>query len=97
MKLYLFTGLVVILSGCAFYPKQVQMYDEECDVYFKKLILKRNDSNMQLRDCKNEACIASLLSIPMQALVAGSVVVAGNTVYWLEKEGKCLLKDDKSS
>ena len=54
--------------------------------------MKQSNSNMGIGNCDNEACIAALLSIPMQALVAGSIVIAGNAVFWLEKEGKCILK-----
>ena len=97
MKFFYYAIIITILSNCAYYPKQVEVYDQDCNIQFKKLILQRSDSNMSVSDCENEACIASLLSIPMQALVAGSVVIAGNAVYWLEKEGKCVLRDNKQT
>lgn len=93
MKNLLIIGIVFISSACAYYPKQVVVYDSDCNVNYKKLILKKDKSNMRVGKCENEACIASLLTIPLQALVAGSIVVAGNIVYWFEKEGTCLLKD----
>ncbi len=90
----LITGIIAfLLTGCAYYPKQIEYYDAECNITYKKLILKNSEFGMRQGSCQNEACIATLLSIPVQALVAGSIVVAGNTVFWLEKEGKCILKE----
>jgi len=40
---------------------------------------------MGVESCENTACIAALLSIPLQALVAGSIVATGNVIYWFEK------------
>ena len=95
MKSFFAFTTITILIGCAYYPKQVEVYDADCNITFKKLVLQRSDSNLQVADCENEACIAALLAIPMQALVVGSIVVAGNVVYWLEKEGQCVLKNNK--
>ena len=42
-------------------------------------------------NCQNEECIVALL-VPSvaSAVVSGSIVIVGNVVYWLEKQGKCL-------
>ncbi len=93
MKIIYITGISLILSACAYYPKQIEVYDSDCNIKHKKLVLGKDKSNMHVGNCENEACIATLLTIPFQALVAGSIVVAGNVIYWLEKEGTCLLKD----
>jgi uncharacterized protein involved in cysteine biosynthesis len=94
MKLFALIMSIALLNGCAFYPQQVEHYDSRCKIHYKQLVLKQSGFGMRIEHCENEGCIAALLSIPVQALVAGSVVIAGNTVYWLEKEGECLLKDD---
>ena len=43
--------------------------------------------------CTGDACAYFLVGIgavvATTAVVSGSVVVVGNTVYWLEKRGKC--------
>ena len=44
-------------------------------------------------NCTNEACVAALLSISIQAIIAGSLVIAGNAITWLQKEGQCLRND----
>ena len=82
-----------MLSACAYYPKQIEVYDTECNIKHKKLVLGKDKANMLVGNCENEGCIASLLTNPVQALVAGSIVVAGNIIYWLEKERTCLLKE----
>jgi len=92
IKIFCIIGTAVNLSACAYYPKQIKVYDSDCNIEYKKLVLGNDKSNMRVASCENEACIAAILSIPLQALVAGSIVVAGNVVYWFEKEGTCLLK-----
>jgi len=86
-----------LLNSRAFYPKQTLAYDSKCDTTDKQLTLQTSTTYMRIARCENEACIAALLAIPKQALVAGSVVIAGNTVYGLEKEGRCLLKDSSTA
>ena len=93
IKIFNIIGISLILSACAYYPKQIEVYDSGCNVKYKKLVLGKDKSNMRIESCENEACIGALLTIPVQALVAGSIVVAGNEIYWLEKEGTCLLKE----
>ena len=94
MKLLIVIGLITSLSSCSFYPKQIEYYDSDCDIKYKKLIMKQSNFGMRRGDCNNEACIAAIISIPIQAIVTGSIVIAGNTIFWLEKEGRCLLNDN---
>lgn len=84
----------LIPVGCVFYPKQVPHYDADCKIRNKRLVLEHGDFKYRGVRCTNQGCIAALMFIPIEALVAGSIVVVGNTVYWLEKEGRCLLKSD---
>ena len=93
MKIFYIIGITLILSACAYYPKQIEVYDSECKINHKKLVLGKDKTNMRVGNCENEGCIANLLTIPVQALVAGSVIIVGNIIYWLEKEGTCLLKE----
>ncbi len=84
----------LFLTACVYYPKQIKVYDEQCQIQHKKLVLERS-KNIRLGECSDDACIASLLSIPFQALVAGTLVVAGNVVYWFEKQGDCKEQPEK--
>ena len=92
MKIIYISVIALMLSACAYYPKQVDVYDPDCKTKHKKLVLAKDESNMHIASCENEACIANLLTIPLQALVAGSIVITGNIIYWFEKEGTCLFK-----
>ncbi len=44
--------------------------------------------------CANEGCVSLLVFLgavtAASAVVSGSIVVAGNAVYWLEKRGQCV-------
>jgi hypothetical protein len=83
--------LCALLYGCAYYPATVEYYDEECQILQSRLVVEKSSYGL-MRQCSNEACIAVLLSIPVERLVVGSMVVAGNSVLWMEKKGRCLLK-----
>jgi hypothetical protein len=40
--------------------------------------------------------MAVLGTTALSAIVSGSLVVAGNTVYWLEKEARCIAKTNSN-
>jgi len=90
-KLYILCCCILI-SSCAYYPKHVERYDPDCNIHYKQLEIGESKENMLAGNCSNESCIAALLSIPIQAIVAGSITIAGNIVYWLGKEGECIIK-----
>ena len=96
MKLFILSVACIILSNCAFYPKKVELYDQDCNLKYKQLELKSSTRDIISGQCNNEGCIANLLTIPIQALIAGSIVIVGNTIFWLEKEAHCLLNDNNS-
>ena len=85
--------ILLLLSSCAFRPVAVDHYDRDCRIHYKQFTMKQNSLAAQVQYCQNEGCIAALLTIPLQAIVVGSMVVAGNVVFWMEKEGTCLLKE----
>lgn len=97
---------VLCSTGCAVSPKKVVVYDEDCQIVSEKLVLDYHGNKMlRIEACENQDCIdqivdQALMKIPlvaMETIVAGSVVVAGNTVYWLQKQGQCkeIKKSDK--
>lgn len=83
------------LASCVFIPKTVTYYDQDCKIELKRMELNSKEMKMgSMGHCKDEACIINLL-IPGiiaagSAVVSGSIVVTGNTVYWLEKQVKCM-------
>ena len=79
------------LVGCA-YPKTVRAYDEECQIVAREMVLDLTDPNAS-RTCGSNGCVGQLVLeaavLAASTVVSGSIVVAGNVVYWLEKRRNC--------
>jgi hypothetical protein len=90
-------GLSLLASGCVFYPKTVESYDPVCEIRTRQMLLKSEviiDGVCPSTQQQHAAgCLVVALGVTAgSAVVSGSIVVAGNTVYWLEKRGKCIAK-----
>ena len=85
---------LVLLQGCVYLPETRTWFDEQCQVYSKHMTLKAHQmgaiGNCMQRDCVGVLAIFGVVGAA-SAVVSGSIVVVGNTVYWLEKQGKCLI------
>jgi len=79
------------LVGCA-YPKTVRAYDEECQIVAREMVLDVTDPNAS-RTCESNGCVGQLVLeaavLAASTVVSGSIVVAGNVVYWLERKRNC--------
>jgi len=88
-KLALLT--TTLLYGCAF-PKTVRVYDEECQVMARQMVLDVKQVN-DSQKCSNNDCIAEFVGaaalLAASTVISGTIVVAGNMVYWLEKKRSC--------
>ncbi len=93
MKILMAALLISLVSGCAFYPKAQQAdLDNGCDLYFKKLTMDVTSSRIQCQGGGNSAGTCIVLAGVVAggtAVVSGSIVLVGNTLHWLEKQGKC--------
>jgi hypothetical protein len=85
--------LAAACTGCIVYPKEVSVYDRDCGVRSKKLTL---EAGLVLSDChantadQAEVCLLVIAgSAVVSTVISGSIVVVGNTIYWLEKQGRC--------
>lgn len=80
------------LGGCVYLPYTTNSYDPKCQTYEKQMRLEVQQIGMLL-GCHNESCVAALVAFgavsAATAVVSGSIVVVGNVVYWLEKQGRC--------
>jgi hypothetical protein len=93
---------VLLLTGCTYVvkPRVEAYYDEHCDIEFKKATLTVEQQEAWfLGHCsdKNECAamlIANVAVTPVSAIVSGSIVVVGNTYYWLQKTGRCIARDE---
>lgn len=104
MKIPVILSAAVLVSSCIVVPKRVQYYDRDCDVVAKsyELTTKQFSILEGAKDCSDDDCVKQIAGYALgtavvgsvSAIVSGSIVVAGNTVYWLEKQGKCNRVDD---
>ena len=83
------------MSSCAFVPEvsKTQKYSHKCQMLTKRLTLSTKELKGEL--CKNEddidACLMTFgVIIPAGSFViSGGLVLAGNTLHWLEYQGTC--------
>lgn len=89
-------ALCFVVSGCVFFPSvsDQQDYIDECDMLTKELTLSSELYDLH-RGCGSDvnapACyLAMALGAPaISYVVSGSIVLAGNTLHWLEYQGRC--------
>lgn len=83
------TAAALVASGC-FVPRQVEYYDADCNIVSRKMVLD-NVQTVGVVNCSHRECLAVILGVAVASMiVSGSIVVVGNTVYWLEKQGRCV-------
>ena len=82
------------LAGCVYLPRTTNAYDEECQVETRHLRLEATQIGA-IGSCNNRDCAYVLVALgavaAATAVVSGSIVLVGNVVYWLERQGKCAL------
>ena len=84
------TGLLA--SGCVIVPITIESYDPDCRVVTRHMELKTVQV-AAFNACSGQGCDAALLAAfgvtAVSAVVSGSIVVAGNVVYWAEHRATC--------
>lgn len=97
VRLVLFM-LITSLCACVVVPRKVASYDKKCQVAVQKIALEvapiesDNDWTCTGSDCAlaiSEDLAQATFTATTSALVSGSVALAGNTLYWLERNGEC--------
>ena len=97
--------LVIPIQSCIFLPKTVAPEDQDCLLATKSMTLHVHTSEALIdeavdemvaaitSDCHEPECllvVAPIVAISVGSLVvSGSIVVTGNTIHWLEKQGRC--------
>ncbi len=97
--------MLVPLQGCIFLPQTGPPVDQDCLLATKSMTLHVHTSealideavdemvNAIASDCSEPECLlvlAPIVAISVGSLVvSGSIVVTGNTIHWLEKQGRC--------
>jgi len=86
--------VAALLQGCVFVPRTTTTYDEECRTERRHMTL-RPEQIGYIGSCAGRDCVYVLVAFgavaATSAVVSGSIVVVGNVVYWLEKQGKCAI------
>ena len=93
--------ITCFVLGC-FSPKPVQETEEECELVTRKLTLEYPEKETVLTvssigsgvgACSTPECLLvslGILAIPAGSFIAsGSIVVIGNTIHWIEIQGRC--------
>ena len=87
---------LALLQACVYVPRTREVYDAGCQVVYKQMVLEA----VQMRGAEectrgpaSAECLVTALgsgfTVVASAVVSGSIVIAGNTLYWLEKQGSC--------
>jgi hypothetical protein len=85
--------LAPLLQSCIVVPRTVEVYDPDCQVVARHMELEAVQIGY-ISSCTNQGCaaliVAAAATVTATAIISGSIVVIGNTVYWFEKQGRCL-------
>lgn len=86
-------SLAATLSGCVYVPRTTEVYDAECQIRARHMTLDMQQVG-GFGGCSNQGCAVLLVTLGAvtlaSAVVSGSIVVAGNVVYWFERQGQCV-------
>lgn len=84
----------LLLASCAVYPKnsEIQEYSQNCKMMTRSIDL--DVLPLETDSCSGDAALACLFTlgvvVPTLTFVAsGSVMLIGNTLHWLEYQGRC--------
>ncbi|HIV73382.1 MAG TPA: hypothetical protein H9903_20785 [Candidatus Aquabacterium excrementipullorum] len=81
-----------LLPACVFVPRTTQVYDPECRIVSQKMEMQPVQV-ASIHACRDSGCgvllAAAGATAVASAVISGSIVIVGNVVYWLEKQGRC--------
>jgi hypothetical protein len=89
-------AVVASLAACVYVPRTTEVYDEECRIQARQMTLDVQQVGFFL-GCRGRSCGLVLVTLGAvtvaSAVVSGSIVLAGNVVYWFEKRGRCMFQE----
>ena len=88
-KILQLTSFLVIffVSGCFYVPKIEENKNENCDLITKKMTIENRGEFPQ--GCNDECLLIALGVTSTSYIVSGTITVVGNTIHWIEKQGRC--------
>ncbi|MDD4978844.1 MAG: hypothetical protein PHI29_09445 [Gallionella sp.] len=85
--------LTLLLQSCVFVPITTTKYDQDCHILARHMTMEPVQI-AHLSSCTNSQCtefmVVAGLTVAASAVISGSIVIVGNVVYWMEKQGRCL-------
>lgn len=85
-------ALAVMLAGCVVVPQTREVYDPDCRILTRQMTLETAVVG-GFQHCQGDGCLAMLSAAgaitAASAVVSGSIALAGNVVYWFERQGRC--------
>ena len=92
LRVPLVAGAVALLAACIMVPQTRVVYDPECRMLTRQMTLELAVIG-GFQSCGGDACLAMLAGMgavtAASAVVSGSIVLMGNVVYWIERQGQC--------
>ncbi len=101
----IFLFIVFLIYSCIALPKTVSKEEQDCFLVTKSMTIDFYTSpelmdeavdemiNAISSDCHKPECLllfAPLIAISAGSLVvSGSIVIVGNTIHWMEEQGRC--------
>ena len=84
-------ALSLLSASCAYVPTSSPVIERNdgCEMITKELELKEEELIAGGGACQGPACAAVAIVPAATFVVSGSIVLIGNTVHWLEKNGTC--------
>lgn len=94
---------VLFVTGCVVAKTVPSEVDTRCRLTTRKVALDFSEQGagasvkavlQTTKGCNNAECLlivpAGLVAIPVgSVIVSGSIMIAGNTIHWLEAQGRC--------
>jgi hypothetical protein len=82
-----------LTSACAFYPKRSDDFDRPtCEVYHNPLTLELVPFMVECGDDARSCLLVNSAIGPATAVASSSIVLAGNSLYWLGNRSHCSIK-----
>ena len=80
----------LLTTGCVVYPKVAEDQYHRCKLETRRLTL---DMEVWESSGKNSSIVVDMIfgaiTTAVTTIVSGSIMIAGNTVHWIEQEGTC--------
>lgn len=84
--------LLLLLSSCIYVPRTTQVFDPDCRVMAKHMVLEGGQV-AAIQQCANEGCVALIVAAAAvtaaSVIVSGTIVVVSNVAYWFERNQRC--------